>query len=134
MTNIYIDENFAEQLAEGLNIFQIHLNKKAKENFKILSIKKEFGKGAKDEDWIPKISDAIIITQDYGIQRTQHQYELYRKYNLGIFFIKPPSKGYTFWEMLEQLIKRLPEIKNLSTTNKPFAYKCTQKSKFKLLS
>lgn len=128
MVNVYIDENFAPQLAKGFNVFQEHLNKKENPGIKVQSIADAFGKGAKDEDWIPKAGaeNAIVITQDINIFRKRHQNELFMKHGLGVFFFKPPSNGYTFWEMLEQLIKHWPDIKKkISSTKKPFAYTVT---------
>lgn len=135
MTKIYIDENFAHQLAQGLDIFQQHLNNKEKLQIQVLSIKKEFGQGALDEEWIPIAGEqkAVVITQDLRIQTTRHQNELYKKYGLGVFFFKPPSKGYSFWEMVEQVIKRWPEIKNKTKNNRPFAFRCTSKGKIEKL-
>lgn len=127
MTNIYIDENFSHHLADGFDIFQQHLNSKEKIQIKILSIKTAFGKGVKDEVWIPLVGkeNGIVITQDLKIQTTRHQNELYKKHGLGVFFFKSPSGGYTFWDMVEQLVKRLPEIKKKSADNRPFAYRIT---------
>jgi hypothetical protein len=70
MTKIYIDENFSPYLAEGFDVFQKHLNSNERTQFEVLSIKKEFGKGAKDEVWIPKVGKecGIVITQDLYIQ------------------------------------------------------------------
>ena len=136
MTKIYIDENFAPQLAEALNIIQEHLNKTEKLKFEVFAIKKEFGQGALDEDWIKKIGEenGIVITQDLRIQTTRHQYELYKQHGLGVFFFKPLSTGYSFWEMIEQLIKHWPEIKKLSRTKRPFAYRCTNRKPFEPLN
>lgn len=135
MTKIYIDENFAQQLADGLDVFQQHLNQKEKFQVKVLSIKKEFGQGALDEDWIPIAGEekAIVITQDFRIQTTRHQNELYKKYGLGVFFFKPPSTGFSFWEMVEQVIKRWPEIKKQTMNNRPFAYRYKSKGKLEKL-
>lgn len=135
MIKIYIDENFAPQLANGLDIFQQHLNLKEKIKIEVLSIKEVFGQGVQDEDWIPIAGKekAFIITQDLRIQTTRHQNELYKKYGLGVFFFKPPSNGYSFWEMVEQIIKRWPEIKKKIKNKTPFAYRCTNKSSFKEL-
>lgn len=129
MTNIYIDENFSHHLADGLNIFQKHLNLNEKLEIQVLSIKDKFGKGVKDEVWIPLVGGekGIVITQDLRIQTTRHQNELYKKHGLGVFFFKPPSNGFSFWEMVEQIIKRWPEIKKKSAENRPFAYRITQK-------
>jgi len=127
MTNIYIDENFSYHLAEGLDVFQQHLNSNEKIQIQVLSIKKVFGRGAKDEEWIPVVGqeNGIVITQDLRIYTTRHQNELYKKHGLAVFFFKPPSSGYTFWEMVEQLIKRWPEIKKRASEKRPFAYRIT---------
>lgn len=129
---VYIDENLPPQLAKGLHILQEPLNSKEKEPIQILSIKDKFGQGAKDEEWIPLAGEegAIIITQDYRIQTTRHQSQLYREHGLGIFFFTAPSKGgYLYWEIVEQVIKRWSELKNLAfKTARPFAYRCTSRS------
>lgn len=134
MTKIYIDENFSPYLAEGFDVFQKHLNSNERIQFEVLSIKKEFGKGAKDEDWIPEVGkqNGIVITQDLHIHTTRHQNELYKKHNLGVFFFKPPSTGYTFWEMVEKLVKYWPEIKKKASDKRPFAYRITPKKIEKL--
>ncbi len=136
MIKIYIDENFAPQLAKGLDVFQDHLNLKEKFQYKVISIKDEFGQGALDEEWIPIAGkeNAIVITQDLRIQTTRHQNELYKKYGLGVFFFKPPSNGFSFWEMVEQVIKRWPEIKRKTKKSRPFAFRCTNRSSFELLN
>lgn len=127
MTKIYIDENFSHFLAAGFDVFQQHLNSNEKMQFQVLSIKHEFGRGAKDEIWIPEVGKigGIVITQDLRIQTTRHQNELYKKHGLGVFFFKPPSTGYSFWEMVEQLVKRWPEIKKKAANKRPFAYRIT---------
>ena len=67
----------------------------------------------------------IVITQDLRIQTTRHQNELYKKHGLGVFFFKPPSNGFSFWEMVEQLIKRWSEIKKKASNDRPFAFRIT---------
>lgn len=128
MVNIFIDENFAPQLAKGFNVFQEHLNLKENLQIKVQSISEAFGRGAKDEDWIPKAgaTGSIVITQDINIFRKRYQNELFMQNGLGVFFFKPPSNGYSFWEMLEQLVKHWPEIKKkITSTKRPFAYTVT---------
>lgn len=129
MIKIYIDENFSPYLAAGFDIFQKHLNSGEKNKFEVLSIKQVFGKGAKDEDWIPEVGkeEGIVITQDLHIHTTRHQNELYKKHGLGVFFFKPPSNGYTFWEMVEKLVNHWPEIKKRAADKRPFAYRITPK-------
>ncbi|HEV8286962.1 MAG TPA: hypothetical protein VGQ09_21780 [Chitinophagaceae bacterium] len=91
----FIDENMPPQLAEGLAILERPNN----EGVEIFSIQKEYGRGTQDEDWIPRVGElnGIVITQDYNIQRTQQQYELLRKYKMGIFYLRAPGKtGYKY--------------------------------------
>ncbi|MCA0960150.1 hypothetical protein LCL86_13920 [Muricauda ruestringensis] len=135
MIKVYIDENFAHQLADGLDVFQQHLNHKEKNQFQVLSIKRVFGQGALDEEWIPIAGKerAIVITQDLRIQTTRHQCELYKEYGLGVFFFKPPSNGYSFWEMVEQVIRRWAEIKKKSKAKRPFAFRYKNKGQIEEL-
>ncbi|TAE29995.1 MAG: hypothetical protein EAZ91_11130 [Cytophagales bacterium] len=127
MTKIYIDENLSPYIAEDLDILERPMG----DGFEILSIGKTFGRGAQDEDWIPEVGaqEAVVVTQDINIHRTRRQRELFEKHGVGIFFISPPSKtGYTYWEQVEQLVRRWRDIKKKCRTKRPFAYKCTPKS------
>jgi hypothetical protein len=134
---IFIDENLPQQLAEGLNILQQPLNLKEGVEIEIKSIKKEFGQGEQDEDWIPKVGKlkGIVITQDTRIQSQKHQKELYQKEGVGMLFMSAPSKtGWSYWEMVKQLIERWDEIKTIVIKNKPpFAFRCSARTKFEKL-
>jgi hypothetical protein len=131
---IYIDENMPPVLAEGFNLLQAPENRrlKLKDPIEVESIKREFGAGAKDEDWIPLAGEqgACVITQDYNINRIKHQRALCKKYNLGMFYFRPPSKGgFAYWEMLKILVKHWPEIMKVASKKpRPFSYKITAKS------
>jgi len=127
---IYFDENIPPQTATALNILQgplIH------ENVEVKNISDVFGRGARDETWIVKIAheDGIVITQDLNIQHTRHQRELYRKFKMGVIFLKPPSKkGYKYWEMVKKIIKAWSDIKEVAgKTKRPFAYIIRPRSK-----
>ncbi|MDR6807606.1 hypothetical protein J2Y45_004806 [Dyadobacter sp. BE34] len=127
MTKIYIDENLPLNIAEGLNI----LEAPNRDGFEVLSIKKVFGSGTADEDWLAKIGreNAVVITQDFNIHRNHYQRALYQQHNVGVFFISPPSKtGYQYWEMVEQIIKRWRDIKKHCKSQRPFAFRCTSRS------
>lgn len=50
---IYIDENMSPNLAKGFEILQAPENIKLKQAIQVESVKDKFGKGVKDEDWIP---------------------------------------------------------------------------------
>jgi len=130
---IYIDENLSPFLARGFNILQEPLNFKLSDSVEVRSIKDDFGKGAKDEDWIPMAgeSKACVITQDYNIHRIAHQRELCNKYKLGMFYFRPPSKsGLSYMDMLKLMVKHWEEITKIATNQKrPFTYKVTSRGR-----
>lgn len=123
-----------EMLADGFNILQEPENFRLKLRDKIIvkSIAGEFGKGAKDEDWIPRAGklNSCVITQDYNIKRIRHQQALCEEYNLGMFYFRPPSKrGFTYWDMVKLLTRHWPEIiKVASKEKRPFSYRITSRS------
>ncbi|MCB0502133.1 MAG: hypothetical protein KDD32_05580 [Bacteroidetes bacterium] len=121
-------------LAEGFNLLQDpeNIRQGLKDKISVKSIKSEFGKGIKDEDWIPLAGKkgACVITQDYNLNRITHQKALCEKYKLGMFYFRPPSKnGFSYWDMVKLLVKHWPEImKVASKQKKPFAYRITSRS------
>lgn len=121
MTKIYIDENLSPYIARGLDI----LEGPTRQGFEVISIADAFGRGAKDEEWIPIVGsqNGIVITQDYNIHRNKAQRVLFEKHGVGMFFFRPP-KGYTYWEYVEQIVKRWQDIKKKSQNARPFAFKC----------
>ncbi len=119
---IYFDENISPSLIRGLKEIQ---NGRRSEGIEVLSIKEKFGKGTKDEEWIPKVAQehAIVVTQDFNIRRHKVQWELCQRYRLGLFFIQPPKKGWGYWKVVCLVVRLWPETKNLSKeTKKPFGY------------
>ncbi len=125
---IYIDENLPPQLAKGLTLLTEKYNKTNGVTINVLSIKEEFGIGALDEEWIPKIGEkkGIVITQDFNIQKTKHQRELYKQNDVGILFLTSSKAGISYWEIVKLLIKRWDEITQIIKKNKtPFAYRCS---------
>jgi len=131
---IFIDENLPKDLANGLNMLQKGQNGKNNISIEVVSILEVFGRGAKDEDWIPEVgkNNGIVVTQDDRIQTQKHQRELYLNNNVGILFINPPSKkGFSYWEMTKLLVNRWEEIIGIIRgTKAPYAFKCTAKTKF----
>lgn len=125
--NFYFDENIAPRIARALAVLT------EAEPIEIYSIIDVFGRGAKDEEWIPKVgeNDGIVITQDLNIHRTRHQRDLYKEHGLGVVFFKPPKKtGYLYWEMLSHILTSWPDIvKTVERAEKPFAYIIKPRSK-----
>jgi hypothetical protein len=130
---IYIDENLPPQLAHGLKLLTQKHNEKLGLNIDVLSIIEVFGRGAKDEEWIPKVGaqNGIVITQDYNIQTTKHQKELYISSGLGILFLSSSKVGMSYWETVKLLVNKWEEIIAIVKKEKtPFAYRSSVKTKF----
>lgn len=120
MIQVLVDENLSEHFAYGLNAIQRPLDN----NIEVVSMAATFGKGTKDEDWIPAWGkrDGIFLTQDINITRTRHQAELMKQFTMGAFFLKLPAKT-AYWEKVRVVIKHWPEISKLiATQHKPYAY------------
>ena len=123
MTKVLVDENLSEYFADGLHKIQFPLEN----DIEVTSIAKEFYKGIKDEDWIPKWGqkNGIFITQDLNIHKTRHQAAMLGRYSLGAFFVKVP-KSYRYWDKVTLLIDKWLEIVNLIEKHKrPFAFEIT---------
>jgi hypothetical protein len=130
MTKIYFDENLSPYLARGLHL--LHQPLQSKTPVEILSLQDVFGKGIKDEEWIPKLGEekAVIITQDMRIFKVRSQRDLFHAYGVGVFFFHPPSKsGYSYWDLVKSVINRWEEIKKIALKETPpFAYRYSSRS------
>lgn len=120
---IYFDENFSPHLVEGLR--RIQEGRKG-EGVTVCSVIDEFGQGADDEAWIPGIArrHGVAITQDVNIHRTRAQWDLCQASKIGVFFFKPPKKeGWSYWQIVQLVIRHWPEIKRLTEqSSRPFGY------------
>ena len=120
---VYFDENFSPHLVAGLTALQ---EGRPSEEVKVCSVADEFGKGAADEDWIPKVGSlgGIAITQDINLNRTRAQWEMCQNNQIAVFFFRPPKKGgWNYWQIVQLVIRQWKEIKGLArTAKKPFGY------------
>lgn len=131
---IYFDENFPPHLARGFEILQKPESQKMKLQTEVRFLPDIFGRGAKDEHWIPEIgkNEDCIITQDVNITRRKHELELYRQNKIGLFLLRGPSKkaGLKIWDMVLALAKNWPELLDKAHNyNKPFAFNFGLKGK-----
>lgn len=132
MTEFYLDENLSEYVADALN----SLNKGYFREINVYSTKIKFGKGVPDEEIIPAIGKVkgILVTKDTNIHRTRMQYQLCKKYKLGIFFLKPSKGMDKHWETVKMLIGNWEEIIRIITREKlPFGYEIPTRGKIRKL-
>ncbi|HTE31029.1 MAG TPA: hypothetical protein VK666_11695 [Chryseolinea sp.] len=121
MTNIYLDENLSEHVADALN----NLSKGYFRDVEVYSTKNVFGRGAPDETIIPGIGKAkgIWITRDENAYRFEEQYKLCKKYKIGIFILKLAKGRQDHWSMVMLLIQHWHEIVEIIRSEKrPFGY------------
>lgn len=119
---IYFDENFSPALVEGLRRIQ---EGRRSDDVTVCSVAEEFGRGAPDEVWIPGIASrhGVVITQDLNINRTRAQWELCRANKIGVIFIKPPKKGWAYWDIVRLVVRWWPEIwARAKATERPFGF------------
>lgn len=131
MTEIYLDENLSEYVADALNA----LNKGYFRDINVYSTKLKFGKGIPDEELIPAIGKAkgILITKDTRIH-TSMQYQLCEKHKLGVFFIKPSKGMDRHWEIVKLLVENWEEIIRIIYKERlPFGYQIPTKGKMRKL-
>jgi hypothetical protein len=132
MTEIYIDENLSEYVADALN----SLNKGHFPSVLVHSTKIKFGKGQPDEMIIPFLgsSNGIMITKDINIHKTRLQYQLCEQHGLGIFFLKMQKGLDKHWEIVKLLINSWEEIiEKVAKEKKPFGYEIPVRGKMKKL-
>ena len=125
---IYLDENLSKHIAEALNL----LSKVQFPTIEVFSTIEIFGRGVTDEDLIPKIGQegSMLITRDFNIKKRHLQYELCKKYNLGIFFLDLPKNQNKHWDIVKLLIYNWENIvQKVGRKQPPFAYQIKNKSK-----
>lgn len=118
---VYFDENFSKYLAFGISELQSGIDG---EHIDVFHIAEIFGKGIKDEDWIPEVAKArgIVITQDINIRRMHSLANMCKKYKLGIFFVKQ-QKTFKYWDFVRLIVYKWGDIKEKTrNSDNPFAY------------
>ncbi len=119
---IYFDENFSIHLKNGFEAFQ---RGRPSEEFYVIHVTEEFGRGCPDEIWIPGVAQkhGCVITQDTNINRRKYQWELCKKNKVGMFFFKQPNKRYfDYWQWVSRVFKFWDHIKLTSMNPKPFGF------------
>ena len=117
---VYFDENFLLHLVSGIRTIQ---EGRRSDDIVVCSVAEEFGKGANDEEWIPKVAarHGVILTQDTNIHRTRAQWELCRTNKVGVIFFKAPKKRWSYWEIVQLVVRWWPELcKKAKESKKPF--------------
>lgn len=130
MKKIYLDENIPKSLADGLRALD-QPNNSTGQKCAVVYLTDQFGRGIKDDEWIPLLGkeQAVMVTQDHNIHRTDSERELYQKHGLGLIVVRLPSKkGMPYWDLVQQLVRNWMAIRQVALTKRPpFIYECTAK-------
>ena len=135
---IFTDENIPPHLALGFQQIQGPESLKTGIPVEVKHIPEVFGRGCKDEDWIPELGklNACVITRDIHLNRRKHEVELLKNHMLGVFFLKSQTKktGLSVWQMVEMLAKTWPDLVGIAVHEKrPFGYEVHLNGKLKKL-
>lgn len=135
---IFTDENIPPHLAPGFQQIQGPESLKTGIPVEVKHIPEVFGRGSKDEDWIPELGrwKACVITRDIHLNRRKHEIELLKNHKLGIFFLMSQTKksGLSVWQMVEMLAKTWPDLVGIAVHEKrPFGYEVHLNGKLKKL-
>ncbi len=127
---IYFDENFSPSLVAGIQKLQ---DGRKSDGITVHSVIDEFGRGAPDEKWIPGIASqhGCMITQDLNINRVRAQWELCKQNKIGVFFFKPPRRGWDYWTIVNLVVTSWARIqKTAKDSTRPFGYVVESTGKF----
>jgi hypothetical protein len=127
---IYFDENFSPSLVAGIQKLQ---DGRKSDGITVHSVIAEFGKGAPDEKWIPGIASqhGCMVTQDLNINRVRAQWALCKQNKIGVFFFKPPKRGWDYWTIVDLVVTSWQRIQNIAKeSTRPFAYVIGSTGKF----
>jgi len=53
----------------------------------------------------------IIITQDLGFGRIEHEFVLLKQHKVSVIFFKPPKKGFSYWDMVKIFVDKWEDLK-----------------------
>lgn len=116
---IYFDENFSPHLICGMKALQDH---RASDGITVHSIKEDFGEGAADENWIPALAirHGVAVSQDLNIHRTKAQWTLCQRHKVGLIFFKPPKRvGWSYWQIVQLVVRLWPELCDAARNGRP---------------
>ena len=128
---IYFDENFSPSLVAGIQKLQ---DGRKSDGITVHSVIDEFGRGAPDEKWIPGIASqhGCVITQDLNINRMRAQWDLCNQNKIGIFFLKPPKRGWDYWTIVNLVVTSWTRIQKIAKDpRRPFGCVIESTGKFR---
>lgn len=119
---IYVDESISPYLPRALDILE--QREPIVRRLSVKPLQDTFQKGIKDVDLIPELGkqSAIWITRDKKILQRSIELKLILSNNIGIIILRPSKKA-KHWDMVRIIINAWPEIRNLVSEKKPFAYR-----------
>ncbi|MEO8087035.1 MAG: hypothetical protein ABI763_09460 [Bacteroidota bacterium] len=132
------DENFSHWLVTAMHFLEQGNQFRTTTNTEVYHILKlaeelqypKIGASYKDDDVIKMTASksGILLTHDDDFRRIKHLSKLFKANNVGVFFFQTHNDSRGYWNMVNNLIKRWPEIKEKAENTVPPFYFCIKKT------
>lgn len=110
----FIDNNLSPSLARGMKAFGEAVD----------HLQEHFPKDTADTEWLEYIgnNDFFLVTRDNAIRKNPAELQSLKRHGVGAFFLGGKSR--TRCELIQQLVRNWPRIKEYATRQKkPFAFR-----------
>ena len=110
--HLVFDANLPHNLSKGLAILEKG-NRNSLHPAIVGHVYDFMPRNATDEEIIQKASAEkwIVITQDLGFGRIEHEFQLLKDHEVSVVFFKPPKKGFKYWDMVKVFIDKWEDLK-----------------------
>ena len=110
--HLIFDANLPRNLSKGLAKLE-EGNKKSPNPAIVGHVYDHMAENATDEEIIITAGQKewIVITQDLGFGRIEHEFILLKQHKVSVVFFKPPKKGFCYWDMVKTFIEKWEELK-----------------------
>ena len=105
----FVDNNLSRQLADGMRAF----------GESVTHLQDHFPEDTIDEVWLQFVgrNGHVLVSRDYHIRIRPAELKAFRSYKVGAFFLG--GKNRTRCELIQQLVRNWPRIKEFAQKTKP---------------
>ena len=111
--HLVFDSNLPPKLAKGISILE-EGNKRSLNPAKVSHVHDFLDPHTLDPQIIEEAGKHhwIIITQDLGFGRIEHEFTILKEHKVSVIFLRvPPNRGMSYWEMVQTFISKWENLK-----------------------